>query len=93
MAHLAKGGSPTAKQRDWFSGLIQCSWVLNANWHDHQRLELENDLIAAYLLSTGRAPRSIPWVRPDTLPPNAPNYAVSSLLILRSISSGNQGNL
>src|SRR5262245_2645632 len=26
---------------------LSCSWVANAEWADHQRLELENDLIAA----------------------------------------------
>jgi hypothetical protein len=30
--------------------------VLNAAWYRHQRLELENDLIAAYLLATGEVP-------------------------------------
>ncbi len=31
------------------------SW-LDTAWHPHQRLELENDLIAAYLLTTGDVP-------------------------------------
>jgi hypothetical protein len=30
--------------------------VLNDDWLDHQRLELENDLIAAHLLTTGQVP-------------------------------------
>ncbi len=55
-AHLAKGLSPTAKQSDWFASPLQCSWVLNADWGEQQRLELENDLIAAYLLTRGCVP-------------------------------------
>ncbi len=35
---------------------LECSWVKNDGWLPHQRLELENDLIAAYLLVTGRVP-------------------------------------
>ena len=35
---------------------LSCSWVMNANWQDHQRLELENDLIAAWVLATGTPP-------------------------------------
>jgi len=32
------------------------SWVINSSWEDHQRLELENDLIAAWVLNTGTPP-------------------------------------
>jgi len=35
---------------------LSCSWVVNAAWADHQRLELENDLIAACVLATGSPP-------------------------------------
>ena len=35
---------------------LSCSWVMNTNWQDHQRLELENDLIAAWVLATGTPP-------------------------------------
>ena len=35
---------------------LTCSWVANANWPDHQRLELENDLVAACVLATGTPP-------------------------------------
>jgi hypothetical protein len=35
---------------------VECSWVLGAGWMPHQRLELENDLIAAHLLATARVP-------------------------------------
>jgi hypothetical protein len=35
---------------------LTCSWVVNENWANHQRLELENDLIAAYILATGASP-------------------------------------
>jgi hypothetical protein len=35
---------------------LSCSWVSDHRWYTHQRLELENDLIAAFVLATGRAP-------------------------------------
>ncbi len=38
------------------AGPLACSYVLDGAWHTHQRLELENDLIAAYVLSTGTVP-------------------------------------
>ena len=34
---------------------LECSWVVGG-WLDHQRLELENDLIAAHVLETGSVP-------------------------------------
>lgn len=35
---------------------LQCSWVVNLTWTEQQRLELENDLIAAHILETGLVP-------------------------------------
>lgn len=35
---------------------LECSWVLNDSWLAHQRLEVENDLIAAHVLRTGLVP-------------------------------------
>jgi hypothetical protein len=35
---------------------LACSWVVNDGWLPHQRLELENDLIAAHLLAIGTVP-------------------------------------
>ena len=35
---------------------LECSWVMNDFWLSHQRLELENDLIAAHILNTGQVP-------------------------------------
>jgi hypothetical protein len=35
---------------------LSCSWVANAEWADHQRLELENDLLAATVLANGSPP-------------------------------------
>ena len=35
---------------------LACSWVVNADWKAHQRLELENDLIASWVLVTGSPP-------------------------------------
>jgi hypothetical protein len=56
--HLAKIGKPGHPQGAILgnAGQLSASWVLNPAWHDHQRLELENDLIAAHLLETGRVP-------------------------------------
>ena len=55
-AHLGKVNRPTARQSEWFAGPIESSWVVHTAWYPHQRLELENDLIAAYLLTTGDVP-------------------------------------
>ena len=54
--HVRKVGRPMERQADLFSGPLECSWVLNEAWLPHHRLELENDLIAAYLLETGEIP-------------------------------------
>src|SRR5437667_4851514 len=35
---------------------LECSWVICTTWLPHQRLELENDLIAAHLLAVGSVP-------------------------------------
>jgi hypothetical protein len=35
---------------------LEFSWVVNNTWYDNQRLELENDLIAAYVIELGHAP-------------------------------------
>lgn len=35
---------------------LECSWVINDAWLSHQRLELENDLIAAHMLRLGKLP-------------------------------------
>ena len=40
-----------------------CSWVENETWHKHQRLELENDLIAAHLLHAGVLPPALECFR------------------------------
>jgi hypothetical protein len=37
---------------------LEYSWVANSDWLPHQRLELENDLIAAYLLERGQVPKA-----------------------------------
>jgi hypothetical protein len=57
-AHLKKTLRPGHRQGGIFGtgeGL-ECSWVLGDRWMPHQRLELENDLIAAHLLVTGKVP-------------------------------------
>ena len=38
------------------AGSLECSWVDNRQWMDHQRLELENDLIASHLLVMDELP-------------------------------------
>lgn len=51
--HQRKVGKPEERQAAIFAGVLECSWVLNEGWYTHQRLEFENDLIAAYVLGTG----------------------------------------
>lgn len=54
--HQRKTNDPAERQSEIFAGPLECSWVLNDDWYTHQRLELENDLIAAYMLVTGTVP-------------------------------------
>lgn len=54
--HLRKVGNPQEPQGEVFQADMECSWALNDTWQEHQRLELENDLIAAYSLSMGAFP-------------------------------------
>ncbi len=56
--HLSKAMNPKDEQGSIFSsaGTLECSWVSNNSWLRHQRLELENDLIAAHLLVTQTVP-------------------------------------
>ena len=56
-AHLAKVRSPGHEQGQVLASLVplQVSWV-EGGWVSHQRLELENDLIASHVLVEGRAP-------------------------------------
>jgi hypothetical protein len=56
-AHLAKAARPDHPQARWF-GLadLECSWTTSTSWFAHQRLELENDLIAAHFLEHGVPP-------------------------------------
>ena len=42
---------PTAGQALAAAQPLACSWVVNAAWEHQQRLELENDLIAAWVLA------------------------------------------
>lgn len=58
LAHLAKVRDLGHEQGRVFAAhtRFECSWVLNENWLSHHRLELENDLIAAHMLSTGKVP-------------------------------------
>ena len=58
-AHLDKINRPEDVQGQIFArSELQFSWVYTGEWkeHKHQRLELENDLIAAHLLSRGSVP-------------------------------------
>jgi hypothetical protein len=58
IAHWRKSRRPGYPQGDVFgsAGQLECSWVLNASWLSHQRLELECDLIGAHLLATANVP-------------------------------------
>lgn len=60
LAHLAKIGTPWRSQGVIFGSAsrLEFSWVLNAEWLPHHRLELENDLIAAHMVVTGEIPRA-----------------------------------
>lgn len=55
-AHQRKADRPELRQASIFTGRLDYSAVLNETWLPHQRLELENDLIAAYILHTGAIP-------------------------------------
>lgn len=55
-SHLQKAHHATQRQSSIFTGPLEYSAVLNDAWHTHQRLELENDLIAAYIFHTGSIP-------------------------------------
>jgi hypothetical protein len=54
--HLRKVGYLQEPQGAVFRADMECSWVLNDAWYRHQRLELENDLIAAHVLWAGEPP-------------------------------------
>lgn len=58
LAHLAKVRTPNHAQAAIFGSQnrFECSWVFNEEWLSHQRLELENDLIAAHMIQTGDIP-------------------------------------
>jgi len=57
-AHVAKTLRPDDEQGRVFAkrNRLECSFVLNPALLAHQRLELENDLIAAHVLATGEVP-------------------------------------
>jgi hypothetical protein len=52
LAHLAKTANPQERQGSILAAQqrLECSWTINDEWLPHQRLELENDLIAAHML-------------------------------------------
>jgi hypothetical protein len=55
--HVAKGAKPDHRQGFHFaSPSLECSVALCSEWLPFQRLEFENDLIAAYILTTGEVP-------------------------------------
>ena len=55
-AHLAKGRTVGHSQAAFFGAAgMEASWVAG-EFVEHQRLELENDLIGVYVLATGRIP-------------------------------------
>jgi len=58
LQHLAKTLVADHRQGQLFAAedRLECSWVVDASWYPHQRLELECDLIAAHLLVTGEVP-------------------------------------
>jgi hypothetical protein len=57
LAHLAKLNAPTPQGTALrAAGPLSFSVAPNSNWRRHQRLELETDLIGAYLLATHEPP-------------------------------------
>jgi hypothetical protein len=56
-AHLAKLSKPEGRQHGILADTapLECSWV-EGPWFKHQRLELETDLIGAFVLATRTAP-------------------------------------
>ena len=57
-AHLGKVHDRRDPQGRVFGAAerLECSWVVNGSWLEHQRLELENDLIAAHVIATRAVP-------------------------------------
>jgi len=57
-SHLKKGSAAGHSQQGHFNdpASLEVSWVLSGEWLDHQRLELENDLIASHVLTFGYPP-------------------------------------
>ena len=57
-SHLKKGTTEGHPQQGHFQDpdSLEVSWVLSREWLDHQRLELENDLIAAHVFAFGCPP-------------------------------------
>lgn len=58
LVHLAKRSRQDRAQGQTIAvqTRLECSWVANDKWLPHQRLELENDLIAAHMLRIGEVP-------------------------------------
>lgn len=58
VAHLRKGTAHGHAQQKFVSdpNSFEVSWMLSTCWMDHHRLELENDLIAAHMLTFGVPP-------------------------------------
>ncbi len=58
LAHLTKALKPLDPQGSILERQrrLECSWIINEAWLSHQRLEIENDLIAAHILETGELP-------------------------------------
>jgi hypothetical protein len=57
-AHVLKARVPNHRQSAFFAdpGTLETSIVISDAWYTHQRLELETDLIAAHVLTTGMTP-------------------------------------
>lgn len=56
LEYLREVGDEKQLQGAVFQADMECAWLLNDRWHTHQRLELENDLVAAYMLWAGAPP-------------------------------------
>lgn len=53
-SQIAYNGQSLASIVSGLTGGLAVSYILNDAWLPHQRLELENDLLATYVLHTGK---------------------------------------
>lgn len=57
-AHLKRAASCDLKGAEFLAaaGEMECSWTINNDGYNHQRLRMEKDLIEAHIMQTNRTP-------------------------------------